>query len=348
MAKPLYKILRTDTPMQIRNKIYFAGETQVDGTLFSYELFLLPVIHSDSAEIDSIHEYLIKKIGTRQKDGKTCLDVTEDVVRENIDNGDYSVIGFVKNVSDPQWSDEASGTMQYYDWCKKRKGPQMWINDLCRITESVSAPHEEKKPTVSPLKALLILFEQLSVKCLGTKLKYLHLLVEDIEPERTVLPRIYNKYGFTEVHLHECKFEDHIVMKKTITESALNTIKASIATQSIPSLADVNMTSIRSSPIPIETIHNVSPQLSPYRTPSAGDSDRLHSIFEFPESMTMVASSRATATPSHHTVKGYGLNKRSLKKYKYSNRKHNKGRKLGSKKESKKRKITRNRNRHLQ
>jgi hypothetical protein len=309
MARALYKITRGDTPEQIKSKTYFAGEIQIDGTLFSYEIFLLPIIRKKEKDRNSMEEYLIKKLGTRLKDGKACLDITEDVVRSNIDAGNYSAFGFIKNLTDDtEWLDEASGTMQYYDWCKKRKGPQLWINDLCRITEPVSAPVGAKKPSTSPLKALMTVFEQVAVKLLGASLTHLYLLVKDQEPERSVLPGIYNKYGFSIVDIKSCHFEDYIVMRKVITERELGYSQLVSSAQDISSLTQQvssSRTSARSS-TPLETVH---PDfLNDYHVVEG-----FHSIFETPELLSDESLRQTTTTES---VVGEGVRSSKIKIHK--------------------------------
>lgn len=311
MARALYKINRGDTPEQIKSKTYFAGEIQIDGTLFSYEIFLLPIIRKKEKDRNSMEEYLIKKLGTRLKDGKACLDITEDVVRSNIDNGNYSAFGFIKNLTDEnEWLDEASGTMQYYDWCKKRKGPQLWINDLCRITEPVSSPIGAKKPSTSPLKALMTVFEQVAVKLLGASLTHLYLLVRDQEPERSVLPGIYNKYGFSIVDIKSCHFKDYIVMRKVVTERELGSGSSQLVSsaQDISSLTQQvssSRTSARSS-TPLETVH---PDfLNDYHVVEG-----FHSIFETPELLSDESLRQTTTTES---VVGEGIRSTKTKIHK--------------------------------
>ena len=323
MAKALYKVYKRDTATQVKNKIYFAGEIEVDGTIFSYEVFLLPIVNKKKAEIKKIHEYLIKKVGTRLKDGKACLDITEDVVREGIETGKYSAFGFVKNLSDDaEWDDEASGTMQYYDWCKKIKGSQLWVNDLCRITEPVSAPPGAKKPSVSPLKALLKIFEEVAVKSLGSNLTHLYLLVEDHEPERTVLPGIYNKYGFSVVDIHDCNFKDYIVMRKIVNTRNISQASSQQLVSNVQSVSSLqeqqeqeqeqqstNLTSLRTSTIPFETIHHSllnipNPNLTPaYLVARNNAVDGFHSIFEYPDLLS-VDTLRQTSAENVETGKG--------------------------------------------
>jgi len=335
MARALYKITKGDTPEQIKNKTYFAGEIEIDGTLFSYEIFLLPIIHKKEKELKDVHEYLIKKLGTRLKDGKACLDITEDVVRSNIESGNYSAFGFIKNLTDDtEWLDEASGTMQYYDWCKKRKGPQLWINDLCRITEPVSAPIGGKKPSTSPLKALMTVFEQVAVKLLGASLMHLYLLVRDQEPERSVLPGIYNKYGFSVVDIKSCHFKDYIVMRKVITERELGYSQLVSSAQDISSLTQQvssSRTSARSS-TPLETVN---PDfLNDYHAVEG-----FHSIFETPE---LLSDESLRQTTTRDSVLGEGVRytkiKTQKKKKKKTQKNTRKTRKTKNPKKSKKNK----------
>ena len=211
MAKPIFKINKNDSAETIVKKTQMNGTIRMDNKTFEYELFLLPILGNiDTIDKPTIETMLVTRLGNRfQKDGKRCLDMDEDLVRENINNNEYSVIGFVKNITDIDSKDVASGTMQYYNWCDKNGGKQLWIGDLCRITEG------DIKPSVSPVKALLHVFEMVTVASLGKKIKYLHLMVED-EPEKVILPKIYKKYGFDIVGPDDCSMSEYIVMKKKI------------------------------------------------------------------------------------------------------------------------------------
>jgi len=325
MARALYKIDQTDTPEQIKNKIYFAGDIEIDGTLFSYEIFLLPIIGKKPKEINAIHKYLIKKIGTRLKDGKSCLDITEKVVTDGIKSKNYSAFGFIKNLTDEnEWLDEASGTMQYFDWCKNGDGPQVWVNDLCRITEPISGSISKKKPGISPLKALLTIFEEVAHKSLGSSLTHLYLLVADHEPERSILPGIYNKYGFSVVDINNCEFANHIVMRKMMH---VNVKSKTDSQQLVSSVQDISSsiqeaspsrTSIISSTPPLETIHySLLEELDYRRKPI------FHSIFETPELLSS-ASSRQFLTSDNAVGQGVIIKKNKEKKNKHKLLKKNK------------------------
>ena len=175
---------------------------RIDGVDFDVELVYDP--HDAAART---RRDLAKRIGARrQKDEKVCLDITEEDAKNAIKHQDYSVIGFARNRA---VADEASGTLQLYSWCKGATKPQLWINDLCRITGEGVA-----KPKTSPLKALMRVFEDIG-RAAG--LAEIYLLVENKEPEKSVLPEIYKKYGFKIVKFCELAGDDSIIMWKKLT-----------------------------------------------------------------------------------------------------------------------------------
>ena len=146
---------------------------------------------------------LSRRLGSRMKGGISCLNIDEAAAYNGILNRDYSVIGFAKNTAA---DDEVSGSMQLYNWCSTSENPQLWINDLCRITDGI-------KPKQSPLEPLLRVFEDIAI---SARITELYLLVENKEPERTVLPAIYAKYGFRAVDSCKLVDDDSIVMRKDI------------------------------------------------------------------------------------------------------------------------------------
>jgi len=164
-------------------------------TIFDYEIFMNPKLLSAEKQ-----EYIINKMGDKIVNGKICLDITKDIVKENIITGEYSVVGFVKNAKK---DDEASGTLQYYDWCNKKTGPNVWVNDLCR---SSSLP----KPKVSTIEVLMKLFGDIA---LTNNINELNLMIEKTEVAE-ILINIYHKYGFKKTE--GCDLEDMIVMKKPL------------------------------------------------------------------------------------------------------------------------------------
>jgi len=130
-----------------------------------------------------------------------CLGNTRDIVEDNLENDDYTAICIVDN-----GTDKAIGALQYYDWCETGS-PQLWINDVCRITTG-------DKSAESPVKILLSLFESFAT---SKGLVDIFLAVEDKEPERNVLPKIYERYGYRRLKNDEvCTREELIVMKKDL------------------------------------------------------------------------------------------------------------------------------------
>ena len=211
-----YKDSIKDTTQPIKGDLHLEGED------FEYEYFLLPIIGPNKSEIEKM---LISRLGNRMQNGKKCLDIDEDLVATNIENDEYSSIVFIRNKQD---DDVASGTMQYYDWCEKGKSkgtPQIWVNDLCRIAT--------KKRQVSPVKALLLLFELIAAKYVRG-VRYIHLMVDKEKPdEADLLTKIYGKYGYIIVDKMDCELEggdEYILMKKKIDR---NDVKKSVKLQSI-------------------------------------------------------------------------------------------------------------------
>jgi len=175
------------------------GLIEIRGTKFQYEFYYSPIKHSNSTK-----EAIINKYGTRLHNGQLCLGITKDIVRKTMEDNDYHVIGFVKNLS---LEDEASGALQYWDWCESGE-KQLWVGDLCRETTLIP------KPSVSPVEALLELFSTIAK---SKHLKKLHLMVEnDHGPNIHVLPKIYNKYGFNESSV--CTIDGFMVMSKDLAK----------------------------------------------------------------------------------------------------------------------------------
>jgi hypothetical protein len=208
MATPLYTAKNLEKLPSLIKRTRFEGKIKHEGVKFTYEVYLFPIVEESD---NTIKESLIKRIGNRIKDGKICLDIDETIVRRNIDNNDYSAMAFVKNISDPDSHDEASGTIQYFDWCQEGK-PQLWLCDLCRITGG------KEKPAVSPLKALMCVFENVCIKLLKNKQKYLNLMVETGKTDTDILVSIYKKYGF-KIIKSGCVVEDTIAMRRPISFS---------------------------------------------------------------------------------------------------------------------------------
>jgi len=209
-AEAIYNNETSDTTKPI------IGTIEMNSHEFEYEVYLLPIL---GAEKESVERDLIRRLGNRMQNGKHCLDINETVVSKNIENDEYSVIAFIKNKNH---DDVASGTLQYYDWCEKGK-PQMWINDLCRISTS--------KQSVSPVKALLKVFEMMT-KTYTKRLKFINLMVDNENLDKArVLIGIYKKYGFEVLRYPDCMMDDptseYTLMRKRLDRKSPSKSKKS-------------------------------------------------------------------------------------------------------------------------
>jgi hypothetical protein len=180
----------TDTTTPIR------GEIHLDGHNFEYEVYLLPIIGGTNKH--SLEQNFIKRIGNRFQNGKHCLDITEEIVRKNILNNEYSAIIFVKNKAH---NDSASATLQYYDWCNSGIN-QIWINDLCRIAD-------KKKQPVSPVKVLFKVVEMITLQYIK-ELRHINLFVDNLKPDRNILINLYKNYGFKPMSREKCAMQDSV------------------------------------------------------------------------------------------------------------------------------------------
>jgi len=178
----------------------FTGVLEYQGKNFEYELYILPLHEEDKEEV-------IRKFGNRIRNGSVCLDLTEERVRENIENENNSGFAIVKEVGT---QDVGSGSLQIYNWCNEKKGKsaaQLWIHDVCRIIEPGTP-----KSIISPIKVLFHLFEQLAIYNLNKR--SIHLMVE--ESEKNVLVPIYQSYGFIAMPMASCSGNEEMInMVKT-------------------------------------------------------------------------------------------------------------------------------------
>lgn len=203
VAQAIYDSETLDTTKPIH------GNVEMDHHEFEYEVYLLPIL---GAEKTATEHDLVNRLGSRMQNGKHCLDIDEAVVSRNIENGEYTAIAFVKN---KHHDDVASGTLQYYDWCETGK-PQMWINDLCRISNS--------KQSASPVKALLKVFEMVTKKH-TKRLRYINLMVDNENQQQAeILISIYGKYGFEIIKKHDCAMDDpdneYTLMRKRLDRTS--------------------------------------------------------------------------------------------------------------------------------
>jgi len=214
-------------------KTKFQGTFTLESIDYNYTLYLLP-IKKQIAKAQKLE--IIKYFGNRLFKGKTCLDIDEAAVEENLIYGEVSAFIMVHPVG---VDNIASGTLQIYNWCnptnsskssqssnssKSSNSPNInnadvWINDVCRISPSGNQGN--------PLKGLFFFMEQLVVQNLGKPNIKLY-----IDPEPTnkgVLKPKYTDLGFTlntEDDPDICPgWTDHdIVMEKTGLSSDKNII----------------------------------------------------------------------------------------------------------------------------
>jgi len=175
------------------------GERIVDDTVFQYTIYLNP-----SSLPPHIQRNMVEALGTRKLKGRACLGITRSVVRKYLRQEEFSAIIIVQNRSLPTGSDECSGSIQYYNWCKKKR-PQLWINDICRNTK------DTPKPATSPVKVLFQLLEDLAR---SKHLRATYLMIDTDEPGKDVLPAIYETYGYHTIT--DCTVPSNRIMKKDI------------------------------------------------------------------------------------------------------------------------------------
>ena len=196
---PIYKEGTKDTTRPI------IIEKSLDGHDFKIEIYLLPIVGKG---IKKVKTELINRLGNRRQNEKPCLGIDEGLVSENIENNEYSAIIFVKNKKEGI-KDEASGTLQYYNWCTPEPHlhqdgeKQIWINDLCRITD----PSLDKKSLPSPIKVFLLVVEEYVKKELN--LNHIDLMVENKDEDtKKALINVYSRYGFEVIDETKCNMKD--------------------------------------------------------------------------------------------------------------------------------------------
>jgi hypothetical protein len=185
----------------------FVGLINYRGFNYDYTIYLLPLINV--GEKDEIISYF----GNRRYKGNLCLDTNEEIMRDVIDDEDVEAFFIVKTVG---IDNVASGSLQIFNWCKLRKKYDVWINDVCKVSNDDVILQEKTSPgsTGNPVDAMFALMEQLVVQNLGkTNIK---LFVENIQSNIGFLVPRYQKIGF-EIDF-ECgkKFSDKVVMEKQL------------------------------------------------------------------------------------------------------------------------------------
>lgn len=177
----------------------YIGNFDFEENQYSYILYFLPLSTKHQQEV-------IDFFGNRKlEDGSTCLDVDTSTITDYINNSQVSVfcIVYSSEFAYPD-VDTGSGTIQIYnhlDDLSDIEDAQCWINDVCRTRN-----YDIEKSSISPIKALFNLFEQLAISLLHKNIVYL-MIVHDIEhadknknkqikTTSKILEKIYKNYGF--------------------------------------------------------------------------------------------------------------------------------------------------------
>lgn len=187
----------------------FTGTINYKGLDYNYTIYVTPLINQ--TEKDEIVSYF----GNRTYKGKLCLDTTETIISDTIDNEDVSAF-FIVRVDGVD--NVASGSLQIYNWCKTKKGyNDVWINDVCKIASDDVILQEKTNPgsTGSPVDVMFMLMEQLVSQNLGKS--YIKLFVENTPANPSnaafLVPR-YEKIGFKLDKICGKKHHEDIVMEK--------------------------------------------------------------------------------------------------------------------------------------
>ena len=149
----------------------------------------------------------------------SCLGITRDQVTDNINTSNYSLVAELVNITTP--GDRAICTLQNADWCDGAAGggPQVWVNDVCRISD---LSKEEKKAVVSPVAVLLKQIERIVGEWSLYPVNYLWLNVAKGDGH-DILVGIYTRYGYSIVSSDICKStadDTYTVMNKYIGAAA--------------------------------------------------------------------------------------------------------------------------------
>lgn len=192
----------------------FMGRINYQGFDYDYVIYLTPLTN----EIEK--NEIINYFGNRIYKGKLCLGTNEETIINLINNGDVSAFFIVKVVN---MDNVASGSLQIYNWCEIVAGPDVWINDVCKISTKKIILQEKssKGSTGVPVDVMFMLMEQLAVQNLNKNI--IKLFVEE-DPENPgnaqfLVPR-YKNIGFSIDKFCTSRLKkqslNYIVMKKKI------------------------------------------------------------------------------------------------------------------------------------
>ena len=188
-------------------KSKFTGIINNGGFEYNYVIYITPLTNPNE------QNEIVSYFGNRTYKGKLCLDIDEEGIKESIDNHEVSAFFIVKVAG---INNVASGSLQIYDWCKMRKGFDVWINDVCKISPDDVIVREKTTPgsTGLPVDVMFILMEQLVVQNLGKR--NIKLFVENEDTNANFLVPRYQKMGFQIDSICNKKFKHDIVMEKQI------------------------------------------------------------------------------------------------------------------------------------
>jgi hypothetical protein len=132
---------------------------------------------------------IINYFGNRRYKEKLCLDITPEIIKQNLKTNNVSAYIIVQPVG---IDNVASASLQIYDWCYSQKqdnitDADVWVGDVCRVANGTNNGG-------NPLKGLFYVMEQLIVQNLNkTNIK----LYIDPEPDNVAfLKPKYESFGF--------------------------------------------------------------------------------------------------------------------------------------------------------
>lgn len=169
---------------------------------YNHDTFTCTIYPNPHRHKIGIQQELIKLFGNRIQKGQHCLGITEDTVKNYIENKNYTAFIYIKN---NDIDDSATCSLQYYNWYNNKIPPQLWIHDICRVNNT------DRRDTISPVRVLFDVIKQFSDNYQVTEN---YLLVEKDKPATDKLLEIYGNYGFKIAD--SSKIEHTITMKRSL------------------------------------------------------------------------------------------------------------------------------------